>query len=177
MPELLEETDSLPVKPNRWANLNNPLHNANNRRMQQAVLSWLAQHPQESLVFALRRLGVMMIKVKTEIYTHRPQSWLFWIYRPAVWLSAGYLFLNALFLGWGILKNPTVALAHPENQLVLIAGLSILFLALGEAGEEARFLISVLPFLAVLPQCPLLQFSPIKRSCTWRARSTADSSP
>jgi 4-amino-4-deoxy-L-arabinose transferase-like glycosyltransferase len=177
MPELLEEQDSQPVKPGRWANLNNTQHAENSRRMQQAVLSWMAHHPMESLVFALRRLGVMMIKVKTEIYTHHPQSWLFWIYRPAVWLSAGYLFLNALFLFWGILKKPAIALAHPENQLVLIAVLSILFLALGEAGEEARFLISVLPLLTVLPQRPLLQFWPLKRSCTWRARSTADSSP
>lgn len=177
LPELVEEQGSQPAKPGRWANLNNPQHAENNRRMQQAVIHWILQHPLESLVFALRRLGVMMIKVKTDIYTHQPQSWLFWLYRPAVWLSTIYLLLNTLLFIWGLFKNLAESLARPENQLILIAGLSILFLALGEAGEEARFLISVLPFLAVLPEGGLPQWSPLKFAYTWRARSTADSSP
>lgn len=42
-------------------------------------------------------------------------------------------------------------LGNCENQLIVLAVLSIVILAMGEAGEEVRLLISVLPWMAVYP--------------------------
>jgi hypothetical protein len=42
-------------------------------------------------------------------------------------------------------------LGIPENMLIVMAASYIFLMALGETGEQARFLLSVLPLVAALP--------------------------
>jgi hypothetical protein len=152
-PPLVEESHDAPLVPGRWPNLNTAEHYENSGRLEQAILKYIVAQPGPSLLHAARRFKLVLFEVRTSIYSHRPESGVFLVYRPLVWLSVSWLFVSAvmlLILGLRH-KRPWQLLGCPTNMLIVIACLSICFLVLGDADEEARFLISVLPFLAVLP--------------------------
>jgi len=152
-PPLVEESHDAPLVPDRWPNLNTAEHYENSGRLEQAILKYIVDQPGPSLLHAARRFKLVLFEVRTSIYSHRPESDVFLVYRPLVWLSVSWLFVSAvmlLILGLRQ-KRPWQLLGCPTNMLIVIACLSICFLVLGDADEEARFLISVLPFLAVLP--------------------------
>jgi hypothetical protein len=152
-PPLVQELHDAPLKPGRLPNLNTAEHYENSRRLERAVLEYIVDHPGASALHAARRFKLMLFEVRTSIYSHRPVSGVFLVYRPLVWLSVLWLFVSAvmlLILGLRQ-KRPWQWLGCPTNMLIVIACLSICFLVLGDNDEEARFLISVLPFLAVLP--------------------------
>lgn len=61
------------------------------------------------------------------------------------------LLANVIALGTALLRAPRSALrllAAPYNPLIAVTAYSIIVMAAGDASEEARFLISVLPLLA-----------------------------
>ena len=64
-----------------------------------------------------------------------------------------YLFASATWGVWLLVRRRRlVCLARPEAPLIVAAVGSIAILAAGEIGEEARLIVSVLPFLAALPR-------------------------
>jgi hypothetical protein len=157
MPELIPEDRTLP---NRW--FNNPQHIVNSRRVQGAVLGYIAGHPWIAFKNVARRLDAM-IDARTVVMPsrHVPDDDVLLLYQPLLRL----LFLLALLSGgrrvlrWvrdlpGRLrrkKNPARGGDTVGACLLVLALGSLGLLAVGDAGEEARFVISLLPMLAVVP--------------------------
>jgi hypothetical protein len=144
---LIRETDNAPLQPGRWPNLNTAEHDENSQMLQRAIIGYALSHPIESIAHAARRVLTLM-GGPTSIYDHKPSHRELALYRPlvaalALLLLAGY----AVAAGRRALR----LLGEPDNILVVTAFLSLLILAVGDAQEEARFLISVLPFLAAVP--------------------------
>lgn len=150
-PELVPENNNQPLQPGRLENLNTAEHGENSRRLQAAVVNYIATHPRQSIKHGIT-LMQRFFAAPTEFYTARQSSPLFLLYRPFVWTASLWLFANALWLGIRAIRHPLIALGRPENILILVTVFSILVMALGEDGEQARFLISVLPMLTVLPR-------------------------
>jgi len=150
MPPLFQESHNQPLAPGRWPNLNTVEHYQNSQIMQNAVLKYILTHPAESFAHAVRRIGRLLM-ADTSIYSHKPHHWLFWIYKPLVWISCIWIFTNAVLLIVDLKKYRLRVLGIPENILLILTVYYICMLAIGEAGEEARFLISVLPLIAALP--------------------------
>jgi len=151
-PELAPEPNNRPLMPGRGANVNTAEHYENSCRLQKAVLDYIKTHPRQSFwhgVTLMRRF----LAGQTDIYKVRPHSQLFTFYGPLVWTASLWLLANALWLGVRAVRHPLRALGRPENILILMTVFSILVMALGEQGEQARFLVSVLPLLAALPRC------------------------
>ncbi len=149
-PELTPESVDPAPRMQRWASANAPEHFENSQRLQRAVLCYIAENPVASFRHGLMLLG-RFFAPQTDLCEKHPESALFLLYAPMVWATALWLAVNAFLLGLPIVRHPLLTLGRPENMLLLTTILSILIMALGEDGEQARFLISVLPLLAALP--------------------------
>jgi len=149
-PPLVPESHNRPVAAGRLENLNTAEHSENNSRVQKAVFQYIASHPWKSAKRIAALMGVF-VSAEPVIYGHHPKNWVFWLYRPLVWLTIGSIFWHTLVLAVGFFRYRFALLGAPENMLILMTFFFICFLAIGENGEQARFLTSVLPFLAALP--------------------------
>lgn len=154
-PELIPESVKPGSRMERWAAANSPEHFENSQRLQKAVLQHVAENPASSLLHGLK-LVRRFFAPQIDLYGSPPDSPAFLLYGPFVWAAALWLAVSVALLGIRMVRHPLPALGRPENMLVLTTVLSILIMALGEDGEQARFLVSVLPMLAVLPCCRTL---------------------
>lgn len=152
----IDETQGVAVRPGRWFDRNTEVHTQNSRMLERAVLKYWRDNPWASARYMAYRLRELL-SAKTQLYSHDPQSWVFWFYGPLVWVTVGIL-LGGAFV-WSRkacgLEKGIDWKAHGGD--IIVTGFTLyclLVLAIGEAGEEARLLISVLPMLAV---CPLPQ--------------------
>jgi hypothetical protein len=150
MPELVPEINNKPLAPLRPLNFNTAEHAENSRRLQKAVLQYMLEHPIDSMGNVLMQVGALLFG-KTQMLSHRPDVWQFWIYRPCVWLACVALFANAAMLCIRVGTYRLPVLGIPENMLIIIATSYIFLFAIGENGEQARFLLSILPLIAALP--------------------------
>jgi hypothetical protein len=143
MPGLIPE-DRKP--PNRW--FNNPQHIVNSRRIQSAIGGWIAAHPWLAVRNVLRRVDAML-EGKTVVLPSRlqPDDDVLLAYQPLVRLL---MLLALIGAGVRIARWRRGGDTVGACLLVLTVG-SLLLLAIGDAGEEARFVISLLPMLAVVP--------------------------
>lgn len=146
LPPLVEEIHNQPLKPDRWPNLNTAEHYENSRRIQKAVVKYIVIHQKK----CFKKIGLFFI-AKTGIYSYQPHHVIFWVYKPFVFIALSWLTLNMLLVGIACVKHGISVLGVPKNVLIIIAVSYIIFSAIGEAGEEARFLISILPLIASLP--------------------------
>jgi hypothetical protein len=163
-PPLVPEVNSERLGPGRWPNLNTAEHLENSRRLQRAVLRYVRTHPLGSARHALGRLRALLLDVRTDIYRHRPRHWVLVLYRPLVRAAVAWLTLNALLLVSGLLvdgRRRRRLLADPDSILIVITAFSACALAVGDAQEEARFLISLLPLLAAVPSAPARTYLPL----------------
>lgn len=128
-----------------WPNLNTEVHTRNSALLGRAVREGVAAHPREAIAMLWDKALIFM-HPQTKLYDHDPQG---------PWISAYRLLVRGLFgvLAIMLLRALLRAIRRPASILELetmAAGLT-LFLTLmpviGEAGEEARFLVSVLPML------------------------------
>ncbi|MEO5766964.1 MAG: hypothetical protein ABIS92_01310 [Polyangia bacterium] len=162
-PPLVSENASPPYR-----GANNPMHIVNANRFQAAILRYAVTHPAESLANIAHRVAVMT-EGRTVIMDSRlqPRQQLLRVYQLVVRFLALLLLYAAAQapVRWArewIRRRRQVsqqrdAFPTPPTHIttVLLVGItagSLIFLALGEAGEEARFLISLLPMLAVTPR-------------------------
>jgi peptidoglycan/LPS O-acetylase OafA/YrhL len=136
--------------------LNTPEHLENNRRMMGAVVTYAVHHPLSTWVTFLQRVRLLLTP-QTMLMLPMPADWphplhvdhwILGMYGPMVWLAC----LCVLHRSVRQLRRRRLAapLEGPANQANVIAVLSTLFLACGEHGEQARFVLSVLPFFAVV---------------------------
>ena len=143
--ELQKEEE--PLMWGRWDNLNTQVHYENSQARKKYVWRGIQRNPGRALEKVWKKT-LIFIQPQTDIYEHKPRGSYIAIY--------GFL-IKGLFLIFPILllielkeifKRP--AHLFSRNWLILsIAGFLSLMPIIGESGEEARFLISVLPFLVV----------------------------
>lgn len=149
-PPLVEEVHDAPLAPTRWPNLNTDEHGENSRRLEAAVVAYVVANPRRSAVHALRSTCAFL-SVKTSIYEFDPESPVLPVYRLAVWAALPWLLFQAFRFLRGILYREWGRLIAPQSQLIAITCASIAVLAVGESGEAARFIVTLLPLLAALP--------------------------
>ena len=153
--ELVKEIHDAPLVEGRWPNLNTPEHTENSRRIQVAIMSYWFHHPGTSLLYMIERVDDLL-SAKTSIYSNEPKSEAFGLYRLLVKLTSAWLLINLGTFALYIVKNKfrvpyQKLLSVTDHILLVFTAYCILLLSIGERGEEARFLISILPFLTVLP--------------------------
>jgi hypothetical protein len=173
--------DDAPLAEGRWANLNNPQHLKNSLRLRKKIGRYIRTHPGDSAAFMLERVFVLT-KGEAAIYAHKPSHVLFAVYSPAVRLTSFIIIGGCLWffgrLAWLVIRRREHLRGHVgdlDNLIAFVGFATILVLAIGEVEEEARFVISVLPLLAVVP----LLHRIVELGRTWRnpprtARGTAD---
>ncbi|MFQ5922232.1 MAG: hypothetical protein ACE5M4_05260 [Anaerolineales bacterium] len=150
-PELVRE-DSPPIEPGRWPNLNTWEHAENSRLWQTAIVRYVISNPMYSADHMLRKV-TDFASAPTGIWAHQPDHPVLDLYRPAVLVSmtfagvgSGLLVLSLI----GYRGKVTKLLGAPENALIFLTFLIVLILSVSETGEEARLLVSILPFLVLL---------------------------
>ena len=149
-PLLVPESNDQPLAPNRLENLNTREHLENSRRLQAQILEFIVAHPRTSIENAARRL-YEFLRVPTHLHINNPPYPELWLYRVLVWLGCLLVVRNLLLLGYRTVKSRSLdRFGDAENILSCLAFLYIVLMAVGEAGEESRFWISVLPMLAAL---------------------------
>ncbi len=138
----------------RWPNLNTEEQQRQSQTLQRAVLAYLLANPREVLPAAVRKI-VRFIRAPISMYGRvAPPHPILAVYRLAAPAAFALLFGNLVVLAVYAMTSGGrfhLLLGNPENLLVLVAGLSVLVLSLSEAKEEARLVLTVLPFLAACP--------------------------
>lgn len=149
-PQLVTESNDQPLAPDRLENLNTREHLENSRRLQARIFEFIVTHPGASLENVAHRL-YQFLKVPTDLHINNPPYPELWLYRVLVWLGCFAVVRNLVLLGYRTVSSRRLdRFGDPENILSCMAFLYIVLMAVGEAGEESRFWISVLPLLAAL---------------------------
>ena len=107
------------------------------------------------MAHVFRRVTHLM-SAPTRLYKYKPSKRhpTLYLYKFLVMILTAYLFINVgrlVINGFKAGKRFLKLLLVPDHVLILITFFSFLLLALGESGEESRFLVSLLPLLAMLP--------------------------
>jgi hypothetical protein len=141
-----------PRKPGRWSDVNTEVHYRNSNLQSAAIARHVVEHPGMALTNVVRRVA-SLLRPETMLFRNRPSGpFVGWPYRLAVWGSAAWLGLALIWLLIStVLRRSPSALFSPEGSFAVISAALLFFLAVGEQGEEARFLLSCLPLLAALP--------------------------
>jgi hypothetical protein len=150
-PPLVAEVNSAPLAADRQPNLDTPEHSENSRRIQAAVMAYIRAHPGEAARHGFLRLQTFLA-VRTDTYDWRPDNPGLRYYRWAVWAGLAWLMTQIAVAVIAALRRNRMAFVAPESQLILMTVGLILLLSMAEAHEEARLMVSLLPFLAALPR-------------------------
>lgn len=152
-PPPIDEQSGVMVKPSRWFDRNTEIHTLNSQMMVSAVIKYWVEHPLDSVWHVLERLKTL-ISAKTQLYSHQPRSWIFMIYAPTVWITI-VIALAGVYIRVksGLVDRKGMDWLNVGSDLLvsIFALFCLLIQAIGESGEEARLLLSVLPMLAVCP--------------------------
>lgn len=152
-PALLPEAPPAKLAPDRLDNFNTDVHGENSRRLQQAIFAYIASHPVQSAVHVAERLAAL-VSGEVTLHGQVPDGPVISIYQVVVKYPALWIFAAAAGIVLAILLNPgglAVLLADTGNILILSTAATLAIMAVTESGEEARFLIAVLPCLAAVP--------------------------
>lgn len=152
LPELQEEPNNDPLRPGGWRNLNTAEHYENSQIIQREVLNYWTAHPLKSVKHAVYKT-FYFLSGQTTIYRHSPKHFILSLYKPFTVFTSTFLLVGILVLLLFTIESRQFRflVETSDHILMFVAVGSIVFLALGEADEEARLLLSVLPFLAVFP--------------------------
>lgn len=176
--QLPEQPETIPLKPAeypelyhvdflgtgdfRFLRLDSEAHTLNSKTLGRAVTQYVLSHPLESATHVLkgvRRLLAPQVVVfqigdeafrKKLIEENRPRSPVIPMYRLAVWITSGFMFLNVFLLAAYIVRRRSLAIfGQPEPPILMLAFLMLCAFIVGERGEEARFILSLLPLFGV----------------------------
>jgi hypothetical protein len=164
------EVNNQPIKEGRWSNLNTREHQENNRRLQRAILLHIAKYPISSAVHIWGRMQQFLLHAPADFGNRPLQDRMKMLSSPELRVLYGrVVILCCCFLVVCAVACILASFEHPrniagllldlENNLLLVVAACILVFSIGEAGEDARFVISLLPMIAVFPIA-----SPLKRS-------------
>jgi hypothetical protein len=156
------------------------------------VKRWIVSHPAESLrhvsvglkrLFQPKIIVFTMIwgdnkedkiKLKSELVPKGPEID---VYPYFVWTTTAWFALNLLLLPVAVVSRRTLAVFRLPESAFLVSGIMITAVTvIGERGEEARFLFTLLPLLAAYPS--IIAFAPARTAgdlprLTWRTESVA----
>ncbi|MEZ4771754.1 MAG: hypothetical protein R3D00_01145 [Bacteroidia bacterium] len=128
-----------------WNNINTQIHLENSKARQSEIMKGIARRPGDAFLHLIDRI-LIFTRGRTDMYANDPQGTVLDIYVVLVRMLYVLLGIMILFFGWKVIRKPATVLS--EYFLVILLTAFLTFLpAIGEAGEEARFLITVLPFL------------------------------
>ena len=144
--ELQKEEE--PLMWGRWDNLNTQVHYENSQVRKKYVWEGIRKNPGKALMRIWKKT-LIFIQPQTDIYDHKPRG---------SYIAMYSFLVKGLFLVFPILLfleiRQLIKKPHhffSRNLLILIiTGFLSLMPIIGESGEEARFLVSVLPFLMIL---------------------------
>ncbi|MEL6672627.1 MAG: hypothetical protein AAFR61_10570 [Bacteroidota bacterium] len=143
--ELQPEQPPLQVNPWTWDNINTQVHYENSKLKQQRVKEAIFSQPGKAWSHFWYKAGVFT-SPRTDMYASDPQDAILQVYRPVVRLLFYVLAVLLLIRAWQFVRKP--AIWKEESSILLgITFFLTLLPIIGESGEEARFLITVLPFL------------------------------
>ncbi|MEO0469424.1 MAG: hypothetical protein AAF206_07390 [Bacteroidota bacterium] len=128
-----------------WDNINTQIHTDNCKEMQRAVVQGILKHPGKAFAHISGKAWRFLL-VRTDMYAYDPQGWQIDAYRWIVrllYLNLIVLLLVYLRRAW---KKPAILLSEAFLLLFLAAFLTFMPI-IGENGEEARFLVSIVPLL------------------------------
>jgi hypothetical protein len=150
----VEETHGRPPDEQHWPNLNTEEQYVASQFLQRAVFAYVIANPREALRDGARKV-IRFAMARTSIYGHAaPAHPVLSVYRVAAPAAFAFMFVNLLALALHAIRARArcyLLLAPAENLLLLITFSSLLVLSLGEAKEEARLVLSVLPLIAAYP--------------------------
>jgi len=153
---LVDEVHAQPTAGRRWKNINTSEHTYNSQALQRGIIAWWVKHPRQFAAISWHKLRYF-VSAPTQIYDSKPQGVCLPLYRKVVTLAFVFLFASGLVFCWrGIRnwRNPLAFLGHVNAILILVTIFSTVIMSLGEQGEEARMVVSLLPLLAVFPWIP-----------------------
>lgn len=149
----LVEPEEPPIVPGRMNNINTEVHSRNSDIMKKMVVEGIIAHPRRALIEATWNLKILL-DGKTCLMKRCPEHWILKPYKAVVRIAVGIFVLGLLATIFRLFldkENRITIISSPEIQLIGFTVLSILLLAFGDKGEDARFLISVLPLICVFP--------------------------
>lgn len=150
VPDLEEEPKIEAKSADRGENVNTLSHHHNSLRLQHAIFKHWISHPIQSASFGMSLLNEF-INAPISIYEHKPNSIFLQMYRLVYQLLSALILINFIIFIVCIVfyeRQRIIAFIHPDNLLILTGSLLIGIFAISEKAEEARFLISTLPFVA-----------------------------
>ena len=136
------------------ANLNTDLHTANSKELSGMIIRQIFRQPGLAFLHVWDR-ALTFWSPKPVLFDAQFPPNIYRTYRLVVWLLGFSLLLAFLFWSREVFrkgfKYVLDSLAEPELMLMLFLILNITIYIVAEGGEDARFLISVLPMLMCFP--------------------------
>lgn len=135
-------------------------HSQKDAHLQRAVVDYVFTHPGPAARHLLWQIGVVLEpqtvvfrKYGGVVFEREPPEGITILYAPLVWLSAAWMLAGGLWLGVRCVRERSLAVLGETPAMILIVfGFSLGVTAFAESGEEARFLVSLLPLLACYPR-------------------------
>ena len=183
LPDLEIEVNNTPIKngsqnqqnykDKTWENLNTVEHSENSKRLQKAVIEYWLTYPGKSTLYTLERVDDLL-SAKTKLYKNEADSEWLGGYKLLVKITSSLMILNvgfliSYFLNNFSMKSMTFILKNSDNVIIIFTIFNIVVLAVGEQWEEARIILSILPFLATLPlfRKPMKKVKKHEREINW----------
>ena len=150
--QLIMEIHHQPVADGRWDNLNTAEHSQNSRMLTAMVLHMIAQAPFKAVHFMGTRVVTFLFMPTVDLYnaSTSKQDFLILYKLLVICLSANLVYAMIRYVTQAATTSPAgwpPIFTSPRFQLVLITFLCALIFSLSEAGEESRFMISLLPMM------------------------------
>jgi 4-amino-4-deoxy-L-arabinose transferase-like glycosyltransferase len=144
--------DDPPLYEGGMDNINTDRHTAYNKVVQRQVREAILRQPGKAAGHFAERL-LAFYRPKTVLFLGSTPTWYNVFYRPAVWLCALSMLIGLLRMVWLTVRAPLqrktwLDWGQPAVILMAVTLLVSCIFAVGEVGEEARFMISILPLLA-----------------------------
>lgn len=138
------------IAPGRWSSYNSNEHNINSNLIKNNILKYIITHPRDNIVYIDQRFFAFIAPV-TSIYGNTPQN-IPPFYAAAVHLSIFLLASSLVTIIYHCYKRRSLSvILEPTSLWIVLTTATIFLLVIGESGEEARLIITVLPLLAGLP--------------------------
>ena len=147
----LHKEDKTPLADGRWPNINTEVRFNNSRLLRKAIGRYMFEEPWRFLGYCLVKMKVTLTP-RTRIHAIPVKHWIIGVYKFLVkgcLLLVGVSFLG-IFRRLAVEKRLRI-IGEPTTALVVFIVMCLPFFVMGEFGEEARFIISVLPLLAAVP--------------------------
>lgn len=148
------EFDESPREPGLSPNINTEWHYSTSKELLGLTFKSWIRHPWGATKHVALRT-TQFFSAKTDLLVAKPQHWIFGPYRIVVWLLSLVFTITFVSFAWKLLRSRGKGLlqwmAQPEVLLLMFTGFNIAIFIVVEAREDARFLISVLPYLLSMP--------------------------